>query len=80
MPNRPSTNTNILNMTKNGFYGKFGSGGNVEVSYIQSVMDYDFLSEITLIEDIKGSDQWDVRDLFQRNVDRQRVNREINFR
>ena len=77
MPNRPSTNTNILNMTRHGFYGKFGSGGNVEVSYIQSVMDYDFLDEITLIEDIKGSDQWDVRDLFQRNVDRTRVNKDI---
>ena len=27
----------------------------------------------TLIEDIKGSDKWQVRDLFQRNVDQNRV-------
>ena len=74
---RPPTRVDTLNMVRHGFYGKFGSGGNVEVSYIQSVMDFDFLDEITLIENIKGSDQWDVRDLFQRNVDRHRVDKEI---
>jgi len=74
---RPTNTENILNMEKDGFYGKFGSGGNVEVSFIQSVMDFHFLNEISLIEGIKGSDQWNVRDLFQRNVDKQRVNKEI---
>ena len=69
----PSNNTNPLNQQKPGFYGKFGSGGNIEVSYIQSVMNFDFLDKISLIEEIKGSDRWDVRDLFQRNVDDDRV-------
>ena len=39
---RPPTRVDTLNMVRHGFYGKFGSGGNVEVSYIQSVMDFDF--------------------------------------
>ena len=73
----PPTNTEGLTQSRHGFYGRFGSGGNVDVSYIQSVMDFDFLNNITLIEDIKGSDKWKVRDLFQRNVDRTRVDDEI---
>jgi len=70
---QPPTNNQSLSQSKLGFYGRFGSGGNVDVSYIQSVMNFEFLNNITLIEDIKGSDKWDVRDLFQRNVDRNRV-------
>jgi len=69
----PNTNNDPLNQQKLGFFGKFGSGGNVEVSYVQSVMNFDFLDKISLIENIKGSDRWDVRDLFQRNVDDDRV-------
>ena len=69
----PTTNSDPLNQQKLGFYGKFGSGGNIEVSYVQSVMNFDFLDKISLIEEIKGSDRWDVRDLFQRNVDDDRV-------
>ena len=73
MPKKPKSQGDKLTQIKDGYYGKFGSGGNVEVSYIQSVMDFEFLNEITLIEDIKGSDKWQVRDLFQRNVDQNRV-------
>ena len=73
MPKKPKSQGNKLTQIKEGYYGKFGSGGNVEVSYIQSAMDFEFLNEITLIEDIKGSDKWQVRDLFQRNVDKYRV-------
>ena len=39
----PNTNNDPLNQQKLGFYGKFGSGGNIEVSYVQSVMNFDFL-------------------------------------
>jgi len=74
---QPPTTSGGLSQSKLGFYGRFGSGGNVDVSYIQSVIDFEALNNITLIEDIKGSDKWQVRDLFQRNVDRNRVEDEI---
>lgn len=80
MPNNipiPPTTGGGLTQSRNGFYGRFGSGGNVDVSYIQTAMDFEFLNNITLIEDIKGSDKWKVRDLFQRNVDRNRVEDDI---
>jgi len=74
---KPPSKIGGLTQSRLGFYGRFGSGGNVDVSYVQTVMDFDFLNNITLIEDIKGSDKWKVRDLFQRNVDRNRVEDEI---
>jgi len=77
MPALPPINRDKLNQQKLGYFGKFGSGGNVEVTYIQTVLDFDFLDKITLIEHIKGSDRWDVQDLFQRNVDDVRVSKEI---
>ena len=77
MPALPPINRDKFNQQKLGYFGKFGSGGNVEVTYIQTVLDFDFLDKITLIEHIKGSDRWDVQDLFQRNVDDVRVSKEI---
>ena len=74
---KPPIKSGSLTQSRLGFYGKFGSGGNVDISFIQSVMNFDFLNNITLIEDIKGSDKWDVRDLFQRNVDQLRVENDI---
>jgi len=62
-----------LNQAKSGTYGEFGHGANVEVRFIQGIIKHDWLDNIKLIEEIEGSDRWDVRDLFQRNVDHQRV-------
>jgi hypothetical protein len=66
-----------LNKELSGFFGKFGRGSNVEVRYLQSVITHEFLSNIKLIEEIDGSDKWNVKDLFQRNVDHDRVENEL---
>lgn len=66
-----------LNKELSGFFGKFGHGSNVEVRYLQSVITHEFLTNIKLIEEIDGSDKWNVKDLFQRNVDHDRVENEI---
>ena len=76
-PQRPAVTTPILNQELPGFFGEFGHGGNVEVRFIQSVVGHDFLSKIKLIEEISGSDRWNIKDLFQRNVDHDRVGQDI---
>jgi len=76
-PQPPNITLPALNQTMPGFYGEFGHGGNVEVRFIQSVITSDFLSKIKLIEQISGSERWNIKDLFQRNVDHDRVNQEI---
>ncbi len=73
----PMHNPPVLNKELSGFFGKFGHGANVEVRYLQSVITHEFLSNIKLIEEIEGSDKWNVKDLFQRNVDHSRVENEI---
>lgn len=76
-PRRPNALAPILNESLPGFYGEFGHGGNVEVRFLQSVVTHDFLSKIKLIEEIGGSDKWNIKDLFQRNVDHDRVGQDI---
>jgi len=65
------------NQVKNGFYGQLGEGANANVRFLQTVISHDELSRITLIENIPGSESWDVRDLFQRDVDDARVTQDI---
>lgn len=65
------------NQTKHGFYGELGSGANARVKFLQTAISCDELDKITLIQNIPGSEAWDVRDLFQRDVDHDRVTRDI---
>ena len=76
-PQRPSVMPPVLNQEVPGFFGEFGHGGNVEVRFLQSVVTHDFLSKIKLIEEINGSDKWNIKDLFQRNVDHDRVGEDL---
>jgi hypothetical protein len=69
--------TNPYTSRINGVFGQFGSGRGVDVSFLQATLRPDQLGLITLVRDIEGSDQWPVRDLFQREVDDKRVDREI---
>ena len=55
-----------------GIYGIMGEE-NTAVKYVQTAIDIDDLDRLTLVEDISGSEEWSVRDLFQRDVDRDRV-------
>ncbi|MCY4482209.1 MAG: hypothetical protein OXC12_04970 [Spirochaetaceae bacterium] len=56
-----------------GVYGEFGAGSGLRAFYLQSTFTPSELRRISLISDISGSERWPVRDLFQRDVDNERV-------
>ena len=56
-----------------GVYGEFGAGAGVHAFYLQSALTPAQLGWVSLISDIRGSERWPVRDLFQRDVDNERV-------
>lgn len=56
-----------------GTTGKIGDGANAEIYYLQSSLTMKELAEIKLLIDIPGSEKWNIKDLFQRNVDRTRI-------
>lgn len=72
----PSTAT-PYNQRKAGYYGELGSGANARVKFLQTAMSHDELDKVTLIQNIPGSEKWDVRNLFQRDVDMDRVTHQI---
>jgi hypothetical protein len=71
VPDLPTMNP--YNQALYGFFGEFGAGANTQAYYLQSGVRPSELDKITLISDIKGSERWSVRDLFQRDVDVDRV-------
>lgn len=77
MPNQERvvvTNTRpVYNQSLPGYFGEFGSGANAKIFFLQSAINPVDLDKITLIGDIEGSEMWSVRDLFQRDVDSDRV-------
>lgn len=56
-----------------GVYGQFGTGAGVRAFYLQSALTPAQLDWVSLISDIRGSERWPVRDLFQRDVDNERI-------
>jgi hypothetical protein len=60
-----------------GFYGELGSARNVQIFYLQCGIRPEELSRVTLVSEIPGSECWSVRDLFQREVDTDRVTHSI---
>ena len=62
---------------KSGSYGELGSGCNVRAQYLLTTFLPEELDDIKLISDIEGSEKWDVRDLFQREIDTARVEHSI---
>ena len=69
----PPLTTNPYNQQLSGVYGEFGSGSGLQAFYLQSAIAPQTLDKISLISDIPGSDRWPIRELFQRDVDRERV-------
>ena len=65
------------NQQKSGYYGELGRGANARVKFLQTAVSHDELDKIALIQNIPGSEMWDVRDLFQRDVDMDRVTQQI---
>ncbi len=74
-PKQPLTNPYPRN--KIGHYGELGQGAGVTIKFLQTAILHSELDNLDLIENIPGSDKWDVRDLFQRTVDKERVSKSI---
>ena len=66
-----------FNRTQYGHFGEFGNGANIRAFYLQSAIRAADLSEISLLTEIPGAEKWSIRDLFQRDLDLERVQREI---
>lgn len=71
------TEKDAFDETIKGAFGTFGWGGGVQVNYVQAAISPLDLRKISLVGEIEGSDRWPVRDLFQREVDTERVEQEI---
>ena len=56
-----------------GVYGEFGSGSGLQAFYLVTAIAPGQLRKVSLVKDIRGSERWQVRDLFQREVDEGRV-------
>ena len=69
----PNKKEKKYNQSLSGFFGEFGTGSAAKVFFIQSGLSPENLDKIKLISDIRGSERWSVRDLFQREVDDDRV-------
>ena len=73
MAGLPPTIRDRYNHQLPGVYGQFGTGAGVHAFYLQSALDPSQLDWVSLISDIRGSECWQVRDLFQRDVDNDRI-------
>jgi hypothetical protein len=56
-----------------GITGRIGDGDNTEIHYLQTSLKMRELDAIKLLVDIPGSEKWGIKDLFQRNVERERI-------
>jgi hypothetical protein len=77
MPGPPPKKSHKYNQKISGFFGKFGTGANAQIYFVQAGLKPIDLHKTTLIGDIPGSECWPVRDLFQRDVDKYRVTNSI---
>ena len=67
----------LYNQSKLGIYGNLGKGENADILFLETVITAADLDMITLIKDIPGAEKWDIKDLFQRDVDDDRVEKEV---
>jgi hypothetical protein len=77
MSSLPPVAANPYNHFKHGDYGEFGAGAGTKVMFLQTAISKTDLDHITLIENIEGSERWDIQNLFQRDVDKGRVMEDI---
>ena len=73
----PDTLDNVYNHKLKGFYGEFMPTKNSKIFYVQSGLPLSELKKINLVSDIPHSERWSIQDLFQREIDDERVNSEI---
>jgi hypothetical protein len=67
----------IFTKTMVGCYSELGRGNNARIMCVQTALEPTELDKITLIRNIRGSQKWPVRDLFQRDIDEDRVRDDI---
>jgi len=65
------------NQSFSGVFGEFGQGGGAQIFFIQTAISPQQLVKIDLVSEIEGSEKWEVRDLFQRDVDEERVSKSL---
>lgn len=75
--NIPPNRGPLYGKNKWGVYGQLGEGANVQIRFVQTVIHSDELENLKLISHIPESHKWDVRNLFQRDVDGDRVKNDI---
>ena len=73
MPVKPPIAKKQYSHQLHGVYGQFGSGAGIHAFYLQSALTPAQLDWVSLISDIRGSERWPVSDLFQRDVDNDRI-------
>jgi hypothetical protein len=73
----PTKHKKIYDEQIRGVFGTFGAGMGIRVCFLQAALEASELNKIQLVSEIPGSDRWPVRDLFQRDVDNQRVESSI---
>jgi hypothetical protein len=67
----------MANISVLGELGAFGGGMGLRVLYVQCALPVRDIGKIKLAEELPGSEEWPVRDLFQRDVDYDRVEKGI---
>ena len=70
---KPPLKKRIYNQEIGGFFGTFGTGADCQIFFLQVGLRPTELDRLTLISDIPGAETWSVQDLFQREVDSDRV-------
>jgi len=70
----PGKMQETYNQRLRGVYGEFGAGDGKQIIYLQGNISPERLKKVVhLINEIPGSERWGIRDLFQREVDEERV-------
>jgi hypothetical protein len=59
-----------------GVFGVFGASDNV-INYMQLNLPITDVDKLGLVSEIPGSEKWPIRQLFQRDIDKERVKNEI---
>src|SRR5262245_8271177 len=72
MPEVPSVTLHAYNQLVYGYFGELGSP-RFGVRFFQTALHVSEINKLTLVAEIPDSEQWPVRELFQRDVDAERV-------
>jgi hypothetical protein len=71
------TAKNSYNQSKVGIWGTLGNGAGCKVHFIQLVLEVSDIQNIKLVSEIPDSRNWKIKDLFQRNINKKRVEESI---